>query len=96
VESNQITQLKPFKDITTKEAAIWCHNGKLRTMNSRGWGSVKGKDDGKRDARGKGGVASLEMLTERKLAAMMKLTFRIHRWFERHPPVDGLDHQQDW
>lgn len=35
-------------------------------MNSRGWGSVKGKDDGKRDARGKGGVASLEMLTERK------------------------------
>jgi cytoplasmic tRNA 2-thiolation protein 2 len=43
-------------------------------MNSRGWGSVKGKDDGKRDARGKGGVASLEMLTERELAAETKLT----------------------
>jgi cytoplasmic tRNA 2-thiolation protein 2 len=66
-ESNQVTQLKPLKDITIKEAAIWCHNNRLSTMNSRGWGSVKGKDDGKRDARGKGGVASLEMLTERKL-----------------------------
>jgi cytoplasmic tRNA 2-thiolation protein 2 len=59
-------QLKPLKDITIREAAIWCHNARLPTMNSRGWGGVKGKDDGKRDARGKGGVASLEMLTERK------------------------------
>jgi len=42
-------------------------------MNSRGWGSVKGKDDGKRDARGKGGVASLEMLTERKSTIGAKL-----------------------
>lgn len=61
-------QLKPLKDITIREAAIWCHLSGLPTINSRGWGSIKGKDDGKRDARGKGGVASLEMLTERELS----------------------------
>jgi cytoplasmic tRNA 2-thiolation protein 2 len=65
-EANQIMQLKPLKDITIREAAIWCYNAGLPTLNSRGWGGVKGKDDGKRDARGKGGVASLEMLTERE------------------------------
>jgi cytoplasmic tRNA 2-thiolation protein 2 len=64
--ADQIMQLKPLKDITIREAAIWCHNARLPTMNSRGWGGVKAKDDGKRDARGKGGVASLEMLTERE------------------------------
>lgn len=65
-EESQVTQLKPLKDVTIREAAIWCHLAKLPTVNSRGWGGIKGKDDGKRDARGKGGVASLEMLTERE------------------------------
>lgn len=64
-EQSRVTQLKPLKDVTIREAAIWCHLSRIPTINSRGWGSVKGKDDGKRDARGKGGVASLEMLTER-------------------------------
>ncbi|WVQ71062.1 hypothetical protein IAR50_000587 [Cryptococcus sp. DSM 104548] len=62
--------LKPLKDLTTKEAAVYCHIKGLSqwTRNDRKW-EVAGPV-GKRDARGKGGVASLEMLTEQFIAAL--------------------------
>lgn len=56
-----IMRLKPMKDITLKEAAIFCRVKGVETLNQRGWGSGEGSD-----ARGKSGIATLEMLTERE------------------------------
>lgn len=100
-EVSRVTQLKPIKDITIREAAIWCHLAKIPSVNSRGWGGIKGKDDGKRDARGKGGVASLEMLTERKSRnrthddGLQLINARIHRWTGYDASIYRLHDQQD-
>ncbi|ODO11853.1 hypothetical protein I350_00637 [Cryptococcus amylolentus CBS 6273] len=69
-ESRGLVWLKPLKDLTTKEAAVYCHIKGLSqwTRNDRKW-EVAGPV-GKRDARGKGGVASLEMLTEQFIAGL--------------------------
>ncbi|WVQ85594.1 hypothetical protein IAT38_007760 [Cryptococcus sp. DSM 104549] len=68
--SQKVTWLKPMKELTVKEAAIYCHLKGLGgwTRNGRRWeasGPV-----GKRDARGKGGVTSLEQLTEQFIAGL--------------------------
>ncbi|WVQ97042.1 hypothetical protein IAU59_004152 [Kwoniella sp. CBS 9459] len=66
----RLMRLKPMKDITTKEAAIYCHLRGLSgwTRNERRWEAAGPK--GKRDARGKGAVASLEQLTEHFIAGL--------------------------
>ncbi|WVF70665.1 hypothetical protein IAT40_005458 [Kwoniella sp. CBS 6097] len=66
----RLTRLKPMKDMTTKEAAIYCHLRGLSgwTRNERRWEAAGPK--GKRDARGKGAVASLEQLTEHFIAGL--------------------------
>ncbi|OCF31919.1 hypothetical protein I317_00752 [Kwoniella heveanensis CBS 569] len=66
----RLTRLKPMKDVTTKEAAIYCHLRGLSgwTRNERRWELAGPK--GKRDARGKGAVSSLEQLTEHFIAGL--------------------------
>ena len=48
-------RMQPMKDVSSKEAAIYCHLRGLATRNWRGWASVNAK-----------GAGSIEMLTERK------------------------------
>jgi hypothetical protein len=62
-----VVRIKPMKEVSLKEAALWCHLKGIPTMNSRGWedAGMIGEHT-KKDARGKG-MMSLEMLTERKL-----------------------------
>ncbi len=50
-----------MKEVSLKEAAFLCHLKGLETVNWRGWGGRE------RNGKGKGGVSSLEMLTEREL-----------------------------
>ncbi|OXG21006.1 cytoplasmic tRNA 2-thiolation protein 2 [Cryptococcus neoformans Tu401-1] len=63
------TWLKPMSDLTAKEAAIYCHLRSLSsfTYNARHWDSA-----GPPPAAGKmkGGVKSLEMLTENFIAGL--------------------------
>lgn len=63
-ESAAPLRIKPMKDITVKEAAIYCRTGGLPTVNERKWDGTVGEP--RRDARGKGAFASIEALTERK------------------------------
>jgi cytoplasmic tRNA 2-thiolation protein 2 len=49
-------RLKPMKEITVKEAAVYCHLEGVRTVNERRW------------ATGRGKAPSLEALTERECA----------------------------
>lgn len=66
-EDQSIVRLKPMKEINLKEAAIYCHLRKLRTVNERRW--VDARSSG---GRGKGST-SLEMLTERKSSRFKKI-----------------------
>ncbi|WVR05630.1 hypothetical protein IAU60_002652 [Kwoniella sp. DSM 27419] len=68
--TEDITSLKPMKDMTTKEAAVYCHLKGFGTWtrNERRWDNAGPK--GKRDARGKGGTGSLESLTEQFIAGL--------------------------
>jgi cytoplasmic tRNA 2-thiolation protein 2 len=66
VAVNPITRLKPMKDVTLKEAALYCHLRGLPTVNHRKWTSEAG---GGSDARGKG-VHTIESLTEGKSAGL--------------------------
>jgi cytoplasmic tRNA 2-thiolation protein 2 len=52
--------MKPMKEISLKEAAIYAHLRKLPTVNERRW--VDGRSSG---GRGKGST-NIEMLTERE------------------------------
>ncbi|KAK8865669.1 hypothetical protein IAR55_000814 [Kwoniella newhampshirensis] len=65
-----LVRLKPMKDISVKEAAVYCRLKGLDgfTRNDRRWDAAG--PAGKRDARGKGGVTSLEMLTEQFIAGL--------------------------
>ncbi|EAL21965.1 hypothetical protein CNBC1050 [Cryptococcus deneoformans B-3501A] len=68
-ENIGFTWLKPMSDLTAKEAAIYCHLRSLSsfTYNARHWDSA-----GPPPAAGKtkGGVKSLEMLTENFIAGL--------------------------
>jgi hypothetical protein len=55
-----------MKDVTLKEAALYCHLRGIPTVNHRKWTSEAG---GGSDARGKG-VHTIESLTEGKSAAL--------------------------
>lgn len=61
--STPVVRIKPLKDITVKEAAIYCRTSGLETVNERKWDGTVGEP--RRDARGKGAFASIEALTER-------------------------------
>ncbi|RSH92739.1 hypothetical protein EHS25_008185 [Saitozyma podzolica] len=61
-----ITRLKPMKDVTLKEAALYCHLRGIPTVNHRKWTSEAG---GGSDARGKG-VHTIESLTEAFIAGL--------------------------
>ncbi|WRT65908.1 uncharacterized protein IL334_002859 [Kwoniella shivajii] len=67
---NAITILKPMKEITTKETAIYSYlkgwNGFIR--NERKWDNAGPKS--KKDSRGKGDIKSLESLTELFIATL--------------------------
>jgi cytoplasmic tRNA 2-thiolation protein 2 len=58
-----VVRIKAIKELSLKEAALWCHARGLETANERRWDSTVG--GARRDARGKGTIASIEALTER-------------------------------
>jgi hypothetical protein len=68
----RIVRIKPMRDVMVKEAAYHCHTRGIETYNLRGWDTFEGSaqvNGGARkvvvgEARGKGGVRSLEKLTE--------------------------------
>lgn len=68
----RIVRIKPMRDVMVKEAAYHCHTRGIETYNFRGWDTFEGSaqvGSGARkvvvgEARGKGGVRSLEKLTE--------------------------------
>ncbi|WVW80374.1 hypothetical protein I302_102355 [Kwoniella bestiolae CBS 10118] len=66
-----IVRLKPMKDISFKEVAIYTHlrglNGLVR--NARNWDNA-GPQGRKGDSRGKGNTRSLESLTEQFIASL--------------------------
>jgi cytoplasmic tRNA 2-thiolation protein 2 len=74
---DHITRIKPLRESMIKEAAYYCHIRRIPTVNHRLWdrtiGSVGGqvgdkvRMKGVGEARGKGGINSLEKLTEGKL-----------------------------
>lgn len=59
-----VTRIKAMKNVSLKEAAIWCHGRRVETYNERRWDGTGG--GARRDARGKGATASIEALTERE------------------------------
>ncbi|KAJ9108819.1 hypothetical protein QFC21_000139 [Naganishia friedmannii] len=67
---NHITRIKPLRESMIKEAAYYCHIKRIPTVNHRMWdrtiGSMTGqvRIKGVGEARGKGGINSLEKLTE--------------------------------
>ena len=67
-EAGSIMRIKPMRDIMVKEAAYHCHTRGIETYNYRGWDTYEGTAGAARkvagEARGKGGVRSLEKLTE--------------------------------
>jgi cytoplasmic tRNA 2-thiolation protein 2 len=60
---NKVLRIKAMKELSLKEAAFWCHGRRIETFNQRRWDSTVGGT--RRDARGKGTIASIEALTER-------------------------------
>ncbi|KIR30573.1 cytoplasmic tRNA 2-thiolation protein 2 [Cryptococcus deuterogattii LA55] len=68
-ETQGFTWLKPMSDLTAKEAAIYCH---LRSMSSFTYNARRWDSAGPPRAVGKtkGGVKSLEMLTENFIAGL--------------------------
>lgn len=60
-----VVLIKAMKEVSLKEAAFWAHGHRLSTMNERRWDSTVGGS--RRDARGKGTIASIEALTESRL-----------------------------
>ncbi|KAL1405126.1 Cytoplasmic tRNA 2-thiolation protein 2 [Vanrija albida] len=63
-----IMRIKAMKNVSLKEAAIWCHGRGVQTYNERRWDGTGG--GARRDARGKGATASIEALTERFIAGL--------------------------
>jgi hypothetical protein len=74
----RIVRIKPMRDVMVKEAAYHCHTRGIETYNFRGWDTFEGSaqvGSGARkvvvgEARGKGGVRSLEKLTEGEKATV--------------------------
>ncbi|KAJ9093138.1 hypothetical protein QFC19_008481 [Naganishia cerealis] len=72
--ADHITRIKPLRESMIKEAAYYCHIKRIPTVNHRMWdrtiGSMSGQAGDKirikgvGEARGKGGINSLEKLTE--------------------------------
>ncbi|KAJ9125174.1 hypothetical protein QFC22_000128 [Naganishia vaughanmartiniae] len=68
--ADHITRIKPLRESMIKEAAYYCHIKRIPTVNHRMWdrtiGSMTGQTriKGVGEARGKGGINSLEKLTE--------------------------------
>jgi cytoplasmic tRNA 2-thiolation protein 2 len=68
--ADHITRIKPLRESMIKEAAYYCHIKRIPTINHRMWdrtiGSMTGqiRIKGVGEARGKGGINSLEKLTE--------------------------------
>lgn len=68
--ADHITRIKPLRESMIKEAAYYCHIKRIPTVNHRMWdrtiGSMTGqvRTKGVGEARGKGGINSLEKLTE--------------------------------
>lgn len=79
-DSNHITRIKPLRESMIKEAAYYCHIRRIPTVNHRMWdrtiGTVSGPGGDKSrmksvgEARGKGGINSLEKLTEGRLSVI--------------------------
>jgi len=72
-ELARIKRIKPMRDIMVKEAAYHCHTRGIQSYNFRGWdtfedagSSSTGARNVAGEARGKGGIRSLEKLTEGK------------------------------
>jgi hypothetical protein len=71
---DHITRIKPLRESMIKEAAYYCHIRRIPTVNHRLWdrtigsaggpGGDKARMKGVGEARGKGGINSLEKLTE--------------------------------
>lgn len=93
VEGCDAMRIKPMKEITVKEAAIYCRIHSLESVNERKWDGTVGEP--RRDARGKGAFASIEALTERELYVLSKLTDRLHCDVECFSPLDGQHYQPD-
>jgi len=66
---NKVVRIKAMKELSLKEAAFWCHGRHVPTFNERRWDSTVGGT--RRDARGKGTIASIEALTEREFTGLL-------------------------
>ena len=92
-----ISRIQAMKEVSLKEAAIFCYVRGLDMLNWRGWGG-----DG--DGRGKNGTSSLEMLTERESLYIRaregfeadEAICRIYCWTEHDLSIDRFDNQPDW
>ncbi len=79
-------KLKPLRETMVREAAYYCWVKKIETINANGWDGFVSEREGKRsavgDSRGKGGVNSLERLTEgawdRFVQGTLRLLNKIH------------------
>lgn len=79
-DSDHVTRIKPLREAMYKEAAYYCHIKRIPTVNHRLWdrtvGTVgaqagdKSRMKGVAEARGKGGINSLEKLTEGACSAL--------------------------
>lgn len=77
---DHITRIKPLRESMIKEAAYYCHIRRIPTVNHRLWdrtigsagglGGDKSRMKGVGEARGKGGINSLEKLTEGRLSVI--------------------------
>ncbi|KAK4688458.1 cytoplasmic tRNA 2-thiolation protein 2, partial [Tremellales sp. Uapishka_1] len=63
--SSKIVRLKPMREMSMKEVTIYCHTKRLSSFNERKWDHA-----GPAGKRGKGGIGSLEMLTEQFIAGL--------------------------
>jgi hypothetical protein len=88
---NKVVRIKPLKDSMVKEAAYYCHLRRIETSNWNGWdgfvpldvaGGQAGGNARKAvgDSRGKGGVNSLERLTEGERAPRRRFPIRRRSW----------------
>lgn len=68
-DTRSYVRIKAMKEVNLKEAAFWCRGRGIPTLNERRWdNTVPGAV--RRDARGKGSVASIEALTEQFVAKL--------------------------
>lgn len=74
-DTDHVTRIKPLREAMYKEAAYYCHIKRIPTVNHRLWDRTAGtagvaqagdktRIKGVAEARGKGGINSLEKLTE--------------------------------